>query len=588
MIRTLPETLADTVAKRGDKPALTRLGSTTETWTWSEFDRDVRNVAKALIGLQQPAGAAVVILGGGAPEWMLADVGAILAGGLPAGIYTTSSKEQCAYIAKHCTAHVAFTENAQQSQKFLDAKADLPDLQHIVQWGGTPPDGVLTWDAFLAHAASVPDADLEARMKAQKIDDPATLIYTSGTTGEPKGVIITHRNMTWTAAATLEMVDFGPDERCVSYLPLSHIAEQILSIYAPITLGSQVAFAESMEKLPEALQKFRPTYFMGVPRVWEKIETKLRAGLESATGIKKSLAKWAQVQGIKGAKRRERGEDPGLQYKLADKLVFSKIRDRLGLDQCRLAVTAAAPIGKSTLDFFFSLGIPIMEVYGMSECTGPASVSLPGAFRIGKCGQKLRGTEIKIAADGEVCMKGNHVFAGYFRNDAATKEAIDDDGWLHTGDIGTLDASGFLAITDRKKELLITAGGENVAPAPIESLLRSIDGVAHAMVVGDRQKYLGALLTIDGERLAHLSERTGTDLPNVSEAAKSDSVREYFDGEITRVNKDLARVQTIKKFVVLPREFTTDGGELTGTLKLKRKIVNALYADEIASLYEGG
>ncbi len=587
MIRTLPDMLANTVATRGDKPALTRLGSTTETWTWSEFDHDARRVAKALIALGLPAGGAVTILGAGCPEWMLSDVGAILAGGLPAGIYTTSSKEQCAYIAGHCGAHVAFTENAQQSQKFLDAKASLPELAHIVQWKGPVADGVLSWDAFLAHSSSATDDALEARIKAQKTDDAATLIYTSGTTGEPKAVIITHKNMSWTVAATLEMVHLSPDERCVSYLPLSHIAEQLLSIYAPLTLGSQVAFAESMEKLPEALQKIRPTYFMGVPRVWEKIETKLRTGLEAATGVKKSLAKWAQVQGLKGAKRRERGEDPGLQYKLADKLVFSKIRARLGLDECRLAVTAAAPIGKSTLDFFFSLGIPIMEVYGMSECTGPSTVSTPSAFRIGKCGQKLPGSEIKIAPDGELLMRGNHVFAGYYRNEAATKETIDEDGWLHTGDIGTIDADGFLAITDRKKELLITAGGENVAPAPIENMLRSIDGIAHAVVVGDRQKYLAALLTIDSERLLHLAERTGSELSNVSDAAKSELVRKYLDEEVERINKDLARVQTIKKFVVLSREFGIESGELTGTMKLKRKIVTTKFATEIAGLFDG-
>lgn len=588
MIETLSEILAKTVATRGDKPALTRLaGGNTETWTWSEFDVDVRRVAKAMLGLELSPGAAVTILGAGSPEWMLIDVGAILAGGLPAGIYTTSSKEQCAYIAKHSKAHIAFTENAHQSKKFVEARAELPDLQHIVQWSGEPPEGVLSWAAFLEKATATTDAALEARIKEQRPDDAATLIYTSGTTGEPKAVVITHKNISWTAEAVLSMVKFGPDERCVSYLPLSHIAEQVLSVYAPIKLGSQVFFAESMEKLPEALQRVRPTYFMGVPRVWEKFETKLRAGIEASPGTKKAMAKWAQKQGIKGAKRRQRGEEPGLRYQIADKLVFSKLRERLGFDQCRFAVTAAAPIAKSTLEFFFSIGIPIMEVYGMSECTGPCTVSLPGKFQIGKCGTVLTGSEIKIAADGELCMRGNHVFAGYLHNPEATKETIDEEGWLHTGDIGVIDADGFLSITDRKKELLITAGGENVAPAPIENLLRGIEGVAHAVVVGDRQKYLGALITLDSERLVHLAEKAGTDLPSIFEASKNDSVRKYLDAEIARVNQELARVQTIKKFVVLPREFSTDSGELTGTLKLKRKIVTTKYADEIASLYDG-
>jgi long-subunit acyl-CoA synthetase (AMP-forming) len=349
-----------------------------------------------------------------------------------------------------------------------------------------------------------------------------------------------------------------------------------------------VSFAESIDKLGDNLKEVRPTLFLGVPRVWEKIQSKIVAVASKNTGLKKKIGAWARAQGLAGGYADQKGEGKPLLYGLADKLVFSKVRDNLGLDQCRICVTSAAPISKSTLEFFLSLGIPIMEVYGMSECTGPATISLPNKYKTGSVGRTMDGTELKIAEDGEICMRGRHVFKGYFKNPESTKETVDAEGWLHSGDIGEFDSDGFLKITDRKKDLLITAGGENIAPQVLEGRLKSIPAVAQAVVVGDRQKHLAALLTLDETKLDDVLRQSGSPAKSMSEAASCAKVEGWLLAQVEEINKTLARVQTIKKIKVLPVDLTIEGGELTPTMKVKRKVVNTKYAKEIAAFYEGG
>jgi long-subunit acyl-CoA synthetase (AMP-forming) len=467
----------------------------------------------------------------------------------------------------------------------------MPRLEVVVQMLGQPTEAqrgrlrVIGWTEFLALADDVPESELEVRKNAQKPDDVCTLIYTSGTTGEPKAVMISHTNVVWTAEATVKSLALGPSDITVSYLPLSHIAEQIVSVHGPMAMGGLVYFAESLEKLGEALTEVRPTFFLGVPRVWEKIQAKMMQAGASAPPLRKKIAAWARKVGLASGFAEQRGEARPLLRPIAKKLVFDKVRDRLGLDRARICVTSAAPISRATLEFFLSLGIPLLEVYGMSECTGPATYSPPDDYRTGKCGKVLPGTELKIAEDGEICMRGPHVFKGYLKDPESTKNALDADGFLHSGDIGVIDKDGFLQITDRKKDLLITAGGENIAPQVLENQLKGIPVVGQAVVVGDRRKFLTALVTLDPDRVKTEAEAAGSPATTIEDAAKCATFRKHLQKQIDQINEKLARVQTIKKFVVVPTEFSIDGGELTPTMKVKRKVVNEKYRVEIESMY---
>jgi long-subunit acyl-CoA synthetase (AMP-forming) len=587
MHKTLMETLDRTVEQYGDRDALRvkRDGAWVGT-SWREYRAQCRTVAKALMAVGLARGEGVAIIGYNCPEWVYADVGAIMAGGMPAGIYTTSSPGQCQYITDHCDARVAFAENPEQARKFIEVRSDLPKLRHIVQMHGAPDhESVMSWKDFVALGEKVSDADLDARIAEQKPDDVATLIYTSGTTADPKAVMLSHANLTWTAEASIKTLGFGPGDSGVSYLPLSHVAEQLLTIHAPLVAGMTVSFAESMEKLGEALKEAKPTYFVGVPRVWEKMQAKMQAAGASAPPLRKKIAAWARRVGLAGGYAEQRGEGRGWQYALADKLVYSKVRAALGFDRCRVAVTSAAPISKDTLEFFLSLGIRLLEVYGMSECTGPTTFSLPDKYKTTYAGFAIPGTELKIAEDGEVCYRGPHIFKGYLKNEAATKEAIDADNWLHSGDIGVLDKDGFLKITDRKKELLITAGGENVAPQLVEGVLKSIPVVSQAVVLGDRQRYLAALITLDPEKVEVEAKAAGSPARTTDEAAKCDKFKAHVEKQIEAVNSELARVQHVRKFAILPNELTIEGGELTPTMKLKRRVIAEKYKDAIGELF---
>ncbi len=569
--------------------AKTKSGTWQET-TWRAYLDKVRLVARAFIKLGLEPHQGVSIIGNNSPEWFIADIAAIYAGGVPAGIYTTSSAEQCQYITDHCDAAVVIVENKTHLAKFLSVRDQLPKVKAIVVidgQGADPAKGIHGFESLYTLGAEVAEAELEARIAAQKPDDMATLIYTSGTTGQPKAVMITHDNMTWTARTALPLIDVKPGESIISYLPLSHIAEQVVSIHGPMVVGATVWFAESMEKLPDNLREVRPHAFLGVPRVWEKIQAKVMAVGAQNTGLKKKISAWARGVGLRGGYADQEGKAKPFGYGLANKLVFSKVKEKLGLDRCRFQITAAAPISKSTLEFFLSLGIPIYEIYGMSECSGPATVSLPGKYKTAKAGFIFPGTELKIAPDGEICMRGRHVFAGYLKNPEATAETIDSEGWLHSGDIGVIDPDGFLRITDRKKDLLITAGGENVAPQVIEGMLKGIPVVSQAVVLGDRMKFLTALVTLDPDRLPTDLATAGSPAKTVAEAAVCPKFNAWLMKEVEAMNGRLARVQTIKKVTILKTDLSVEGGELTPTMKVKRKVVNEKYQSEIASMYSG-
>jgi len=568
MKTTIMEAMKATVEKYGDQTALKiKIDGTWQDTTWRQYYDRVKTTARAFMTLGLEKGKAISILGDNCPQWFISDLAGIFAGAVPGGIYATNSPEQCQYISAHSEANIAVVENANQLAKFKQIRDQLPDLKAIVLMNGSLMNGsddddqVYAWDELPRLAEQTPEEELNARIEAQKPDDCCTLIYTSGTTGDPKGVMISHDNIVWTVQQLVKTIGLSHTDHVISYLPLSHIAEQVVSQHGPVMTGCTVWFAESLDLLGDNLREVRPTIFVGVPRVWEKIQAKMMAAGAQNPPLKKKIAAWARKKGLEGAYALQEGRPMPFLHGLAGKLVFSKVREKLGFDRCNLFISTAAPISLDTLEFFHSLDVPITEVYGMSECTGPGTVSMPQPhkFRTKWAGPVLLDAEMDIADDGEVLMRGRHVFKGYFKNETATAETIDSDGWLHSGDVGQIDDKGFLQITDRKKELLITSGGENIAPQVLEGQLKAIPVISQVVVIGDQRKYVTALFALDPEA--------------------------HFQSQLDGVNATLARVQTIKKFVILPEELSIEGGELTPTMKLKRRIVNEKYAAEIESMY---
>jgi long-subunit acyl-CoA synthetase (AMP-forming) len=583
----LTQALDRTAAERGDLPALNyKRDGRWHTINWREYRARIHLAARALIALGVAPGEHVTIIGFNCPEWFIADVAAIAAGAIPAGIYSTNTAEQCQYVAAHCDARVAFVDDEEQLAKFLAVRSALPSLRAIVlMHGSTTQPGVLSWDEFLVRGADVDSRQLEARIAAQDPDDVCTLIYTSGTTGVPKAVMLSHRNLTWLIGAAGAHVDVRPGDVVISYLPLSHIAEQCFSLIGNIVLGTWVWFAESLDSVPETLRDARPHHFLAVPRVWEKMQSRMEAVGAKSSAIKKRISRWARSIGSESNYALQNGQPGPAMYGLARRLVFSKVRTALGLDRARTLITGAAPISRSTLDFFLSLDLPILEVYGMSECTAITTISTPHRYRTGKAGWVLPGTEVRVAPDGEICIRGPNVFRGYYKDPLETLGTIDNDGWLHSGDIGEIDAEGYVQITDRKKEIIITSGGENIPPALVEGHIKSIDGVTQAVVVGDRRHYLSVLLTLDPEKIPTLASIAGSPARTLQEAAECARFSAHLQREIDAVNQRLARVQTVKRFAILPEELSIDGGELTPTMKVKRKAVHEKYAALIERLY---
>jgi long-chain acyl-CoA synthetase len=541
--------------------------------TWKTYAEQIRTAARAMIALGLQRGGKVTILGFNRPEWTIFDHAAMMAGGCPAGIYTTCSADEVAYIVHHSEAKLVLVENADQLAKVRAKRSELPLLEWIVVMQGAtfePAADTLAWDAFLAKAGA-DNTELDARVAALRDGELATLIYTSGTTGPPKGVMLSHRNLSWTAELLLDVGGRRTDEVSLSYLPLSHIAEQMCTIHLPATVGSTVYFAESIDKVPENLKDARPTAFFGVPRIWEKFHSGLAAKLSQATGTKKKLVEWARGVSARVNAHRDRGEAVprmlDLQYRLATKLVISKIKQAMGFDRAQRLYSGAAPIAPDVLEFMSSLDLPILEIYGQSEDSGPTSCNLVGRTKLGSVGVALPGIEVKIADDGEICIRGPNVFLGYYKEPEATAEAL-VDGWLRSGDLGAFDKAGFLTITGRKKEIIITAGGKNISPKNIEALIKSSPLVGEAVVIGDRRKYLTALITVDEAAAKQVTD-----------------VRAAVQAAIDTANETLARVEQVKKFAILPRAFGVDSGELTPTLKIKRKAVAQLYASEIESMY---
>jgi long-chain acyl-CoA synthetase len=571
----------ETAAAQADRIALKRR-SHDGRWSgvsWTDYAREVRRVARSLIALGVKRGDRVALCGPNRPEWLFADLGALAAAAVPAPYYPTLTAAQAAYVVEHSEAVLAIVGDAAQLAKLEAMRARLPRLRACVLMDGSAA-GALSWADFLARGAEVPDYAVHERLETLDASDLATLIYTSGTTGPPKAAMVSHGNLIFSAQTGRRLMDVGPGDELISYLPLSHIAEQMASLHGPAVNGYCVACCEQIDRLPEVLREIRPTIFLGVPRVWEKIEARIRERVAHASPLRQELFRWAQ----RTALARSRGERQRLAAVL-DALVGRKVRAALGFDRARLVGTTAAPIAPSTLEFFESLGMPLYELYGQTECTGAATSNTQSCRKLFSVGVPWPDTEVRIDADGEVLVRGAHVFMGYFKDAEATAATLTRDGWLRTGDVGRIDEGGFLHITDRKKDLLITSGGKNVSPQNIEGQLARIRGVAHAVVVGDARKHLAALIALDRDAALREAQSCGARAGTIEALCLDPRFIEHIGRQVDEVNRGLASYETIKKFRLLPVEFGIESGELTPTLKLRRKEVNERFAREIEELF---
>lgn len=589
--RTMVHQLHSQAERLADRPALwtKRQGAWVPT-SWREYARRVKHLSLALIELGLAPKQAVGILSFNREEWLVSALAVTAARGVPVGLYTTSSPEQLAYVLGHAEASVVVVENAAALATIEALRPTLPALKHVIviEPPGSVPAGVHRYEDLVEHGAALNETPYFERLDAARPDDLATLIYTSGTTGNPKGVMLTHRNVAWTVVQLAQALGLGDEERLVSYLPLSHIAEQTASISGPILTSMQVYFAQSFDALGATLKEVRPTVFFGVPRVWEKFKAKAEVGFAEQPRARQRILRWARAVALRFHRTTLEQRQPTVrllgQYALAQRLVFEPLKKRIGLDRCRLAVTSAAPISKDVLEFFASIDLVVRELYGQSEVTGPTSTNTFEHTRLGTLGKPLQGVAVRIADDGEILVKGDNVCAGYFKEPAATAELL-QDGWLHSGDVGVLDADGYLRITGRKKEIIVTAGGKKTPPATLEAMLKEIAPISQALVIGDAKPYLVALVTLDAEKLARLAEEMG--LPGEPAIAANDQrLLTHLTAAIERhVNERVARFETIKRFRVLPVDFSVEGGELTPTLKVRRTVCAAKYAAEIDALY---
>jgi long-chain acyl-CoA synthetase len=593
---TLVHRLANWAAKQPDRPAIR--GKADGAWvafTWREYWEAVRETARGILALGHKEGECVAIVGDNSPEWVIAQFGIMAVRGIPAPIYTTNTDEQTAYIVSHSRAKIAICDKQAQHDKYLRCIENKSmSVDHIVtlERVKTTDARTMTLDALRKLGRETKnEKELDDRLAALTTDETALLIYTSGTTGVPKAVTLEHGGMCEVADAVVD--NFPPLKepgklRLVSYLPLCHVAEQLFTNFLHLATGGEVYFCPDLKQVKDYLVEARPTLFLGVPRVWEKFQAVLEARLAEATGIKAALARWARKTELEAFKREIKEGRPvnTFQRRYANKLVLSKVKEKLGLDQLIAAATGAAPISVETLEFFASLGVVIYEGYGMSETTGVATVPEFGKPRFGTVGRPLKGVQVKIDNDGEILLKGRGMTRGYLHSPDKTAELIDAEGWLHTGDLGETDESGSIRITGRKKDLIITAGGKNIAPSEMEGYLKGIPNVGQAVVIGDRKAYLVALLTIDPEALPDMRTRFSMPDASIADIARSDQFRRYVEPLIeSECNARVARYQQIKKFTVLPVEFSVEGGELTPTMKIKRNVVHEKYAAEIEALY---
>ncbi len=561
-----------------------------ESVSTDEFEIAVRESAHGLVSLGVEKGDLVALLSHNRLEWMQADLAILGVGALVVPIYPTLLANQVEYILRDAAPTAVFVEDAGQLAKVDQALERIPSLRHIICFEATPHSEAISLSKLRqlgeVHLRNHEGA-VEERAAAVTPEDAATVIYTSGTTGNPKGVVLTHGNIARNVSACLEVLPVNSTDSCLSFLPLSHILERMAGYYLMLRQGVTINFAQSVETVAADLAETSPTVMISVPRLYEKIYSRVLDAASSGSPLKRKLFFWAKGVGERWTAKKVAGESVGpglsLQQKIADTLVFKKLRARTG-GRMRFFVSGGAPLAKEIAEFFYSAGLTILEGYGLTETSPVITVNTHDRFRPGSVGPPVPGAEVRIADDGEILTRSPYVMKGYYKLPEETAETI-VDGWLHTGDIGRIDDDGFLYITDRKKALLVTAGGKNVAPQPVENELKMNKYISEAVLIGDRRKYLVVLLVPDLEQLRSYAASRGVEIANMAEFIASDEVQDIYARAVHEANENLAQFERIKYFRVLDHEFTLEDGHLTPSLKVKRKVVVERYADLIEEMY---
>jgi len=563
--------------------------------TWKEYGNRVEKTAAGLLSLGLGPGDRVAILGENRPEWLICHLASMSIGCVTCGVYSTSAPEQVAYVVGHSESKVLFADNEEQVDKVLQILAKL-NLKRVVVWdpkglwGFSHPD-IQFFDEFMGEGEAYlreHPRSISERMKAIDPQDTAMMIYTSGTTGPPKGAMITHHNILSITDSFMSAVPFHEKDEMLSYLPLAHIYENLISLFQAVKGGGTVNFVESIDTLAQNLREVSPTVFASVPRIWEKFASVVEIRMSDSTVLKKALYRLAVLVGLRYVRSRQGTKERflwSLLYWPLYGLVLYHLKRQLGLERVRYAVCAAAPASPELFEYFNALGVPLREGYGQTESTGVIALQRIDRPRWGYVGEPVPGMEVKIDEDGEILTRGAGVFKGYFKDPELTASTI-KDGWLHTGDVGTLE-DGFIKILDRKKDIIITAGGKNITPAFIENKLKFSAYIQDAVVIGERKKYLVALILIDEDNVTKYAQDHRIPFTTFADLTQNPEIRKLIEGEVSKVNKTLSQVETIKKFELLPRRFYEEDGDVTPTKKVKRRFLEKRYADLIQKMYRG-
>lgn len=606
MARPAVLTVADTIARsflksvetRGDRPAIRekKFGIWQPT-SWREWLQISKDIAFGLHASGLRPGDVASIIANAVPEWVYADMGILCAGGVSSGIYPTDSSSQVEYLINDSSTKVIFAEDEEQLDKILSCRSRCPTLQKIIVFdmeglsGFTDPM-VLSLAEFMALGRNHEqgnDALWDEMIGSRTAGDLAILVYTSGTTGPPKGAMHSNRSVTHQMRHANDLFPSTDAEERLVFLPLCHVAERIGGYYVSLALGSVMNFAESPETVPDNLREVQPTAFLAVPRIWEKFYSGITIALKDATTFQNWMYRNALAIGNRMTEYKLQGDTPPLSLRLANRfaywLVFRNIRRMLGLDRCRLAFTGAAPIAPDLIRWYLALGLDMREVYGQTENCGVATIMPPDRVKLGSVGKAAPWGEVAISPQGEILIRGDFLFMGYLNQPEKTAEAIDAKGWLHTGDVGSIDNEGFVKITDRMKDIIITSGGKNITPSEIENQLKFSPYVSDAVVIGDKRPYLTCLLMIDQENVEKYAQDHDIPFTNYASLCRAAEIQDLIQREIEAVNANFARVETIKKFYLIERQLTPEDEELTPTMKLKRSFVNKRYAVEINAMY---
>jgi long-chain acyl-CoA synthetase len=599
---TIPRLFWNAAEKRADKVIFRQKSfGLWQTLTWRELSDIVREIGMGLVELGFEPGETVSILGNTRQEWLFCDLGALCAGGVSSGIYPTDSATQVQYLSEDSRSVYLFVEDEEQLDKALEAREQLPLLRKIVVWDmeglrGLDDPQVISLERLreigrerIARLGAAADAEWRARIDSRRPGDLAILIYTSGTTGKPKGAMLSHHNVVYSIHGFNLIIAQNESDEHMCFLPLCHVAERMAGAYFSLYTGAVLNFVENPETIPENVREIQPTVFLAVPRIWEKFYSGVMIGLAEATHLEKLAYKWAIGVGMKMVALYEAGQPIGAGLKalhwLGRFLVLNNVRKLIGIHRCRFLITGAAPISPDLVRWYMALGIPMLEVWGMTETGGGATCTPVSRIKPGMIGIANAYCEVKVADNGELLVRGDNIFMGYLNQPEKTAETIDAEGWLHSGDVGYADADGFFKISDRLKDIIITAGGKNITPSEIENQLKFSPYITDAVVIGDKRPYLVCLIMIDQENVEKFAQDHDIPFSNYASLCRAPEILRLIEGELARVNKEFARVEQVKKFRLIEQKLGAEDEELTPTMKLKRKFVNQKYADLIESMY---